>query len=392
MAISGDADADVSNYLEYRSKKDEAWYTSAVVLEDGKQLRVKFRDFVHSYYDEVFSVADFSTKSELQEFLHRFRRLSEPIEDNECSRVIADMMVCATYKGDGSVRFFDAIVDSRAMTMRKAPWSGWGTNTFTSTAKCSTGWKKTVVSPSASDGAFLVHYKEHTPEKCLCTYLLVWQHGPEEGNITATSIEDICLIMPGAVDPKVTDFAKIVKEKLGLVYKRPFLSRKTSSNETLDELQARRGGFYPPLSDHDRDLGGVKETGCHHYIILENLEKDLSPSSMMEFLHVQTSITPQAFLFPSLSAETYARGAVVVDSRPKLKRIYEFLSNPNHFIVSSSGRPWVIAEAVLRTGTFDTNLQSCQPLCCKGAKDVLYFGEIDGIKHNFQWRGPLDIT
>ncbi|XP_024965369.1 uncharacterized protein LOC112505687 isoform X2 [Cynara cardunculus var. scolymus] len=333
MAISGDADADVSNYLEYRSKKDEAWYTSAVVLEDGKQLRVKFRDFVHSYYDEVFSVADFSTKSELQEFLHRFRRLSEPIEDNECSRVIADMMVCATYKGDGSVRFFDAIVDS-------------------------------------------VHYKEHTPEKCLCTYLLVWQHGPEEGNITATSIEDICLIMPGAVDPKVTDFAKIVKEKLGLVYKRPFLSRKTSSNETLDELQdfdsaghssyvgfsKGRGGFYPPLSDHDRDLGGVKETGCHHYIILENLEKDLSPSSMMEFLHVQTSITPQAFLFPSLSAETYARGAVVVDSRPKLKRIYEFLSNPNHFIVSSSGRPWVIAEAVLRTGTFDTNLQSCQPL------------------------------
>lgn len=331
MAISGDAD--VSYNLDYRSKKDDAWYTSAVVLEDGKQLRVKFRDFVDSYFDEVFSIADFSTKSDLQEFIRRFRCASVPIEDNECSRVIADMVVCATYKGDGSVRFFDAIVDA-------------------------------------------VHYKEHTPEKCLCTYLLVWQHGPEEGNITANSIEDICLIMPGAVDPKVTDFAKLVKEKLGLVYKRPFLSRKTSSDETLDELQdldsagyssyvgfsEGRGRFYPQLSDHDRDLGGVKETGCHHYIILENLEKDLSPMSMMEFIHVQTSITPQAYLFPSLSAETYARGAVVVDSRPKLKRIYEFLSNPNHFIVSSSGRPWVIAEAVLRTGTFDTKLQSCLPL------------------------------
>ncbi|KVI03164.1 hypothetical protein Ccrd_018541 [Cynara cardunculus var. scolymus] len=60
-----------------------------------------------------------------------------------------------------------------------------------------------------------VHYKKHTPEKCLCTYLLVWQHGPEKGNIIATSIKDICLIMLGVVDPKVTDFAKIVKEKLG---------------------------------------------------------------------------------------------------------------------------------------------------------------------------------
>ncbi|KAI3769528.1 hypothetical protein L6452_00634 [Arctium lappa] len=245
MAISGDTDADVSYNLDYRSKKDDAWYTSAVVLEDGKQLRVKFRDFMDSYYDEIFSIADFSTKSDLQEFIRRFRRVSVPIEDNECSRVIADMVVCATYKGDGSVRFFDAIVDAVFLF---------------SQLRCIT--------------------------KSIClrsVYAPIYWSGS-----------------------MVTGFAKLVKEKLGLVYKRPFLSRKTSPNETLDELQdlesagyssyggpsEGRGRFYPQLSDHDRDLGGVKETACHHYIILENLEKDLSPNSMMEFMHVQTAITP----------------------------------------------------------------------------------------------------
>ncbi|KAJ9560723.1 hypothetical protein OSB04_005883 [Centaurea solstitialis] len=349
MAVSGDDN--VSYNLDYRSKKDEAWYTAAVLLEDdgkGKQLRVKFRDFEDSCFDEVFSIADFSTKSELQEFLPRFRRVSVPIEDNECSRVISGMIVCATYKGDGSVRFFDAIVDD-------------------------------------------VRYKEHTPEKCLCTYLLVWQHGPAEGNITATSIEDICLIVPGAVDPQVIDFAKIVKKKLGLVYKRPFLSRKTSSDETLDELQASSpmqtfclqfltffldldSAGYSSYVEFSKGfvlckLRFLNLSDFRTYFVLfgkdrvgKLLSSNLSPSSMMEFLHVHTSITPQAYVFPSLSVETYARGAVMVDSREKLKRIYDFLSNPNHCIVSSSGRPWVIAEAMLRTGTFDTNLQSCMPL------------------------------
>lgn len=51
----------------------------------------------------------------------------------------------------------------------------------------------------------------------------------------------------------------------------------------------------------------------------------------------------------------------MVDSRTNLKRICEFINNPNQFIVSSSGRPWIIAEDKLRTGTFNTNLQSLQP-------------------------------
>nr|KAJ0217365.1 hypothetical protein LSAT_V11C300136400 [Lactuca sativa] len=83
--------------------------------------------------------------------------------------------------------------------------------------------------------------KEHKLEKCVCTYLLCWKHGPEEGTVTAQSIVNICFIMSGAPDLRVTDFAKLVMEKLSsqssLTPKNPFMSRKTSSNQTLNKLQ-----------------------------------------------------------------------------------------------------------------------------------------------------------
>lgn len=91
--------------------------------------------------------------------------------------------------------------------------------------------------------------------------------------------------------------------------------------------------------DQDIDMGGAIAAGCsHHYIILENLEKDLCPLIMMDFIHEHTSIRAQTYVFPSLSSETYARGAIVVDKRSNLKRIYDFISNPNHFIISFSER------------------------------------------------------
>ncbi|KAK9075524.1 hypothetical protein SSX86_003848 [Deinandra increscens subsp. villosa] len=306
--------------LEYRSR-DDAWYTCGVVLEDGKQLRVKFQDFIESHFDEVFSIADLSTHHEIEQLIRKFRPVSVPLEDNECSKVIEGMKVCAIYRRGEEVLYFDAIVDD-------------------------------------------VHYIEHTPEKCLCTYLLFWQNGPGKGNITATTLEDICLIMDGAIHPKVSDFVNFAKQKL-----------KISSNEKSDKSQesgnvghSSRGRFsagrersFPELSDQDRDLGGVNQTDHHHYVMLENLEIDLCPLLMMDFIQEHTSIAAQAFVFPSLLAETYARGAIMVDSITKLRRIYDFINNPNHFITSFSGRPWVIAEDKLRSGTLNINLQSFQP-------------------------------
>ncbi|XP_076884281.1 uncharacterized protein LOC143533343 isoform X3 [Bidens hawaiensis] len=51
----------------------------------------------------------------------------------------------------------------------------------------------------------------------------------------------------------------------------------------------------------------------------------------------------------------------MVDSETKLKRICDFINNPNHFITSFSGRPWIIAEDGLRSEAFNTNLRSLQP-------------------------------
>ncbi|XP_071700779.1 uncharacterized protein [Rutidosis leptorrhynchoides] len=329
----------VSYKFDYRSTNDDAWYNCGIVLDHEKQqLRVKFEHFKPIENDEVFSITDFKDQDQLDEFIARFRPVSLVLDDNECSRVIEGMTVCATYGDEDSLRYFDAVVDA-------------------------------------------VYYKEHTAKKCLCNYMLFWQHGPQEGNITATKLENISLISYGVDDLILSEFSKLVEENLRgksseffLIPKSSFLSKITSSNETLlpqefgsvghSSLVGHSKGkerFFLELSDQDRDMGGVKETGRHHYIILENLERDLCPTLMMMFIHEQTEITAQAYVFPNLSMETYARGAIVVESKSNLKRLYEFINNPNQFIVSSTGRPWVIAEDKHRIGNFKTNLQGLQP-------------------------------
>ncbi|KAK2647932.1 hypothetical protein Ddye_015421 [Dipteronia dyeriana] len=82
-------------------------------------------------------------------------------------------------------------------------------------------------------------------------------------------------------------------------------------------------------SSEDADFGGV---GNYYTILLENVEKELSPSTIIEFIHRQTSITVQAY--------------------KDLEDLCGFLNNPNHFIVSSKGRPWVVAKNFLRHDIF----------------------------------------
>lgn len=110
------------------------------------------------------------------------------------------------------------------------------------------------------------------------------------------------------------------------------------------KVSGRAGESYQQI-DHDRDMGGgcfnmssIEETGSHYFMIIEHLEKDLSPSSIIEFIHKQTSITAQAYMFPCLSWESYTRGAVVSNCKEELEKIYDFLSSPDHIIISSKGR------------------------------------------------------
>lgn len=123
--------------------------------------------------------------------------------------------------------------------------------------------------------------------------------------------------------------------------------------------------------DEDRDIGGVpfnmnkiEEPGNQYYILIDNLEKDLSPRSIVEFIHRQTSVTAEAYVFPSLLAESYARGAIVLDSKRSLEEIYEFLINPDHAIISSTGR--YVSKFCVYTSNFTRMYIICfghKPMC-----------------------------
>nr|XP_043620080.1 uncharacterized protein LOC122591922 [Erigeron canadensis] len=223
----------ISFNLEYRSTQDDAWYTSGVILDHHNQLlRVKFKEFPEIQHDEVFSVSDFSSSDDVDEFRRRFRAETVPVEDNECTKVIEGMTVCAAYTEDGICRYFDAIVDA-------------------------------------------VYYKEHTHEKCVCNYLLVWQHGPGENNISATKLEDIYIIMTYAVDPTVAEFIKLVKDKLrgassqfSLIPKSSSFSKKSSSSGTFNMSQARISLMRGPVLM--LDILKVKTTFCSLCLLTNN--------------------------------------------------------------------------------------------------------------------------
>ncbi|XP_058218769.1 uncharacterized protein LOC131329578 isoform X2 [Rhododendron vialii] len=338
--------------LEFRSSVDDAWYTARVVLEAPDTLVVKFLDF-YEWNDERFSAGDFRSAEAIDEFLGKVRPLSQQLQDNQCSRVIEGMTVCASFTFvTDEIKFYDAVVEA-------------------------------------------VHYVEHSfakeEEECLCSFLLFWQHGPNEGNVTSGSIADITLIQHfSQLHSTLASFVKMAKEKVkvtsfasgsvcdanALTFKNVKLEKEDNhlSNDRKSSLSqnglqikngVRQSGSFLPTREgnsrkcheanrQDKDLGGsnMGETGNHQFILIENLELDLSPSSIMEFIHKQTSISTEAYVFPNLLSESFTRGAIVVECKKKLKKIYDFLNNPDHIVTSSRGRPWFITEKFLRCGTF----------------------------------------
>lgn len=330
---------------EFQCADDSAWYSVGVIL-NGETLTVKYQNFPH----ESYNVGDFTTIEAVDEFCQRFRPLSEQLQDCECYRIREGMRVCAclSSKDGGDLRFYDAIVDA-------------------------------------------VDYKDHLFEKieeeCLCTFVLSWLHGPNEGNLSPTNIADICIVRSTSPpNSTLASFSNLAKERIKKALLRsssvsvvslsgptcPSGKRKSiSPKDGLQDMEHSRKFLGRSVKcvkhgDQDQDIGGVcmnsiDETGSHHYVMIDNLEKDLSPTSIMEFIHKQTSISAQAYVFPSLSEESYTRGAIVLDSKAKLKQIYEFLVNPDHIIISSTGRPWIITEKRLRCGTFRTTIGSLMP-------------------------------
>ncbi|WCJ37356.1 hypothetical protein M5689_018503 [Euphorbia peplus] len=307
-ALKTTTGAPAANYdVEFRAIPDDAWYSVRAIF-DGEKLTVKYDNFTEEE-DSVFRADDFSSAEELEEFRTRFRPLSIQLQDNECKSVAEGMVVCASCCfTDADVRFFDAFVDA-------------------------------VINRD--------HVFTNGEEQCTCEFAVVWKHGPVSGNMANRKIENICLPQSNFhIDPNVASFVKLVVKKLETADHEHIFSPQVNKGPTstrfpvISKWKSQEMERMYNLSERTKeetDVGG----GVNHCIVIDNLEKDLPPSTIVEFIHSQTSISVKASVFPSLPTETYTKGIIVLDCAKDLQKLCEFLDSSNHIIVSWRGRPWM---------------------------------------------------
>ncbi|VFQ60522.1 unnamed protein product [Cuscuta campestris] len=320
--------------LEFRATDDDAWYSVKVHLK-GETLSVQFQGIMEIV---KFRPSDFDSRDAVERFVRRFRPVSPQLQDTECGKIGRGSVVCAACHAfpSNDMRYFDAVVEA-------------------------------------------VQRKDHSyvngEEECQCTFVLSWIHGPKMGHLTSTGISCVCTLKDdGQVDPKVASFLQIVKSKF------PVSSRKNSGKEVPPRLELAKGGWSQLLTEHkhlsfqdiqnkwnliyvgagklsnsesshqdqDIDLGGEKSNS--YFILIGNLERSLSPSSIQAFIERHTGVSPQVYILLSPVWIHFARAVLLVDTKKKHENICKFLVNPDHFIVSTSGRPWVLIESVTRLG------------------------------------------
>ncbi|XP_057768231.1 uncharacterized protein LOC130988421 isoform X3 [Salvia miltiorrhiza] len=353
--------------LEYRASEDDAWYSVCAVLDAAAEtLTVKYM-CSPEVYEVVFSAGNFQTEAQVEELVARFRPVSQQLQDEECLRLSIGTTVCAAHgTGDNDLRFYDAVVE--AVDRRTHSFVG-------------------------------------GEEECLCTFVLVWQHGRGRGTLTSVNIASICFLEPATqIDPRISAFAKMARKNttsfksmsapasvdlasngpskgkknsrisitndLELPQNRPVESEITAKlkTQTKQMEDSAKISNYDQCTNQDEDMGpkpcntndSATSDGLF-FLLIYNLEKDLSPSSIKSFIYEKTTILPEAYVFPSHVSQPFARGAIMVDSQMKVQTIYEYLDNPNHFVVSSSGRPWVIFQKAL-AGTSEASIWNLLPV------------------------------
>ncbi|XP_043804536.1 uncharacterized protein LOC110628454 isoform X3 [Manihot esculenta] len=330
--------------VEYRAIADDAWYSVRAVL-DGEKLTVKYCNFSDDH-DNVFEPQYFKSVVEIEEFVNRFRPVSNQLQDRDCKNVAEGAVVCASHSfSDLDVRFHDAVIDD-------------------------------------------VFHKNHSfvngEEQCMCTFVVIWQHGPGAGCLANKKIENICIVRSNAeLDPNVDIFSKIVREKLesaaycngtihGEIASLPMKLGSTCAQRFYQETNCasqstRNRWSYEEIErichhtqriKEESDIGGIEN---HYVVLIDNVDKDMSPSTITEFIHRQTSISVRVFVLPSSTAETFTKGAIVLDSKKNLQKLCEFLDSPNHIIMSRRGRPWVIADKLNRHDKYMVPLGNLMP-------------------------------
>ncbi|KAL5730202.1 hypothetical protein ACHQM5_003054 [Ranunculus cassubicifolius] len=313
------------DYLEW----DEAWYSVRLILHKNT-LTAKYCD--HSdMFDLHFKASDFKDTKDLEDFIKKFRPLSVQLQDQHCHKVTKGMIVCASYVfAPDDVRFYDAVVTDVKL----------------------------------GDHKFL-------SEECTCTFVLYWLRGPNAGTTSDASVAHIMLLQSGNAesDPTLSSFLEICRKKIK--------ARRENENAIVEYRQkkvktsthslsrARKPGRptmhhgkrtiilglaveVPKSTKKDIVLSHVKdlpETSTLHFIWIDNLEKELSPLTVVKFVKKYVSISCVAQVFPSSSSQSsYTRGIVLADSPEDLLKLSNFVLDPAHMILSYNGRPWVAME------------------------------------------------
>ncbi|KAK2986451.1 hypothetical protein RJ640_011889 [Escallonia rubra] len=297
MANTGDLATESAVYNVEFKSTADDAWYTVRLLLFGDALTVKFFGFAAAW-DERFSASDFAAPDAVDEFCQRFRPLSVQAQDGQCAQIAEGKVVCASIASADGADVRLSWVDISKLVYVAA------------------GISMSILKPEDDQTKVdmsLVHHEKHREED-----------GEEmEGTRGATAAVQ-------TIEGRVSHCCY-------------------ETNQDED------------MAAESFDMNSIKESSSHHFVIIENLEKDLLPSSIMEFIHKQTSVSLQAYVLPSLSSESYTRGVIMLDSRAKLKKIIDFLSNPDHIIMSSTGRPWVISEKIMRPETLEKTPGSLMP-------------------------------
>ncbi|TKY47875.1 disease resistance protein RPM [Spatholobus suberectus] len=374
----------VANYkTEFRAFKDDAWYSVCVLLE-GETLTVKYLNFSDEN-DEAFEPSDFGDWKELEDFKERFRPLSKQLQDDECRQLAPGARVCACHAfSHDDVRFYDAVVDGvqesehswatgeelclctfilfwlhgpNARNLTAAPIENicvvqpaWELDPVVASFLEMAGEKMELLSSRSvlvSKGVSGFEMVSYCNKNSNTTRRMDYVEPLEkEKRHARQSVVNVC---SPEVSKGVSGFEMVPycnkssnttgrMSYFGRMIKETRRARRTVVNECSPEVSC-----HDKITE-DRDLEGTKNV-C--MILIANIDKELCPYTITEFLQRHTSVLARVFIFPSLSLEVYTRVAIMVDSEKEFQELCNFLDNPNCIITSSTGRPWVILEKLV---------------------------------------------
>ncbi|XP_050379879.1 uncharacterized protein LOC126797269 [Argentina anserina] len=361
--------------LEFKSYKDDAWYDARVVAEGRRypRLRIKFCNFDDDE-DECVYAKDLKSLQDVGALRSRFRKISGQFQDSDCSRVEPGLPVCASRRvGADELKFYDAVLTGVVKKEHRVSKGGelvctctfnvdWIDSGQPGSCRVEKICRVEDTTDEELDPALILflHKARERISRELCTPCRISGGGaydlrPQHKASFSPTVKSICTQGMGTdsdINPLRNSY------EVGSDHKRR--NKDTSHTTTLRKplaLSYYVEGMSGNASDMDgRD--GVDVGGALYMVLIENLENEISPFTILEFIQQHVSITCQASVSPSKSMELYTRAIILLNSKENLEKLSNFLESPDHVIISSTGRPWLMTEKRQFPETLRASIQS----------------------------------